>query len=50
MTTIASTIGLGLIVLFAGNLPWVAALASANLRVGVALPWAVLPMAVYLWA
>lgn len=36
--------------LFAGNLPWGFLLAPANLRFAVAVPWAVVPMAVYLWA
>ena len=36
--------------LLAGSLPWGAVLAPANLRVGTAVPWAILPMAVYLWA
>ena len=36
--------------LFGGNLPWGFLLAPANLRVGVAVPWAIVPMAVYLWA
>lgn len=34
--------------LFGGNLPWIALLAPANLRVGVAVPWAIVPMAAYL--
>jgi len=37
-------------VLFAGSLPWIALLAPANLRIGVAVPWAVVPMSAYLWA
>ena len=36
--------------LFAGNLPWGFLLAPANLRFAEAVPWAVVPMAVYLWA
>jgi membrane protease YdiL (CAAX protease family) len=50
MTTIASSVLLGVGVLLAGNLPWATLLAPANLRVGAAVPWAVLPMAAYLWA
>jgi membrane protease YdiL (CAAX protease family) len=37
-------------VLFAGSLPWIALLAPANLRFGVTVPWAVVPMSAYLWA
>lgn len=36
-------------VLLAGSLPW-AVLGTANQRVGVLVPWAVVPMALYLWA
>ena len=36
--------------LLGGSLPWGALLAPANLRVGTAVPWAVVPMAAYLWA
>ena len=36
--------------LLGGSLPWGALLAPANLRVGTAVPWAILPMAAYLWA
>jgi len=39
----------GVAVLFAGNLPWGFLLAPANLRFGRAVPWAVIPMAVWLW-
>ena len=38
----------GLAVAVAGTLPW-SALASANLRRGSVVPWAVLPAALYLW-
>jgi membrane protease YdiL (CAAX protease family) len=48
--TIVSAVALGVAVLFAGGLPWGLLLAPANLRFGVAVPWAVLPMAAYLWA
>ena len=41
---------LGVAVLFAGSLPWGVVLAPLNLRIGVSVPWAALPMAVYLWA
>jgi membrane protease YdiL (CAAX protease family) len=36
-------------VLLGGSLPWGALLAPANLRVGTGVPWAILPMAAYLW-
>ena len=35
--------------LLAGSLPWGFLLAPANLRFGRVVPWAVLPMAAYLW-
>jgi membrane protease YdiL (CAAX protease family) len=50
MTTIPTAVLLGIVVLLAGSLPWGALLAPANLRIGSAVPWAILPMAVYLWA
>jgi membrane protease YdiL (CAAX protease family) len=37
-------------VLLGGSLPWGALLAPANLRFGTAVPWAIVPMAAYLWA
>src|SRR5262245_34307975 len=40
----------GVAVLFAGSLPWGVLLAPANLRFGKAVPWAVIPMAAWLWA
>lgn len=49
MTTIASAVGLGIVVLLAGSLPWGAVLAPLNLRVWPQVPWALVPMAVYLW-
>lgn len=49
MTTIASAVGLGIAVLLAGSLPWGAVLAPLNLRVWPQVPWALVPMAVYLW-
>lgn len=52
MTTVATAVGLGVAVLLVGNLPW-AALAALNLRVWPQVPWALVPMAVYLgfyWA
>jgi hypothetical protein len=49
MTTILTAILTGVVVLLAGNLPW-AALGAWNLRIGTAVPWAILPMVLYLWA
>ena len=49
MATIITAVLSGVAVLLAGSLPWVALLAPLNLRVATTLPWAVLPMAAYLW-
>ena len=49
MTTIVYAVATGVGVLLAGSLPWIALLAPLNLRVLPALPWAVVPMAGYLW-
>ena len=49
MSTILAAIGIGVLVLLAGNLPF-NVLRAWNLNVGVAVPWAVLPAALYLWA
>ena len=49
MTTIIVAVILGVAVLLAGSLPWGVALAPLNLRIGVRVPWAVVPMAAYLW-
>jgi membrane protease YdiL (CAAX protease family) len=49
MTTILRAIVVGVVVLLAGSLP-LAAMRAANLKFGIAVPWAVLPMALYLWA
>ncbi len=49
MTTILTAILTGVAVLLAGNLPW-AGLGAWNLRIGTAVPWAILPMGLYLWA
>jgi membrane protease YdiL (CAAX protease family) len=49
MTTILTAILTGVVVLLAGNLPW-AGLGAWNLRIGTAVPWAILPMVLYLWA
>ena len=50
MTTVVRAVAAGVGVLLAGNLPWVAALAPLNLRVLPVVPWAIVPMALYLWA
>ena len=50
MNTIVASVGFGIAVLLTGSLPWGAVLAPANLRAGISVPWAVLPMAAYLWA
>ncbi len=49
MTTILSASGLAILVLLTGSLPW-AFLGTWNQRVGVAVPWAIAPMSLYLWA
>ena len=49
MSTILAAIGIGVLVLLAGNVPF-NLLRASNLQVGLALPWAVLPAALYLWA
>lgn len=49
MITILAAIGIGVLVLLAGNVPF-NLLRASNLQVGVALPWAVVPAALYLWA
>ena len=55
MSTIAFAILAGIAVLLAGSLPWVGVpgiggLASWNLRALPTVPWAIVPMALYLWA
>jgi hypothetical protein len=45
----------GVLVLLAGNLPWagfgrIGGLPAQNFRAGVVVPWAIIPMALYLWA
>jgi membrane protease YdiL (CAAX protease family) len=49
MTTILPAVFTGVVVLLAGNLPW-AVLGARNLDIGTAVPWAILPMSLYLWA
>jgi membrane protease YdiL (CAAX protease family) len=53
MSTIASAVLIGVGVLLAGNLPWALLLAPLNLRFLPSVPWAIVPMAIYLcvyWA
>lgn len=53
MSTIASAVIIGVGVLLAGNLPWALLLAPLNLRFLPSVPWAIVPMAIYLsiyWA
>jgi membrane protease YdiL (CAAX protease family) len=47
--TIFSAIAAGVGVLLAGNLPWAALFAPLNLRFFPVVPWAIVPMAIYLW-
>jgi membrane protease YdiL (CAAX protease family) len=47
---ILTAVLLGVGVLLAGGLPWSLLLAPASLRVGTMVPWAVVPMSLYLWA
>lgn len=49
MTTIVLAVVTGVGVLLSGSLPWVALLAVANLRFASTVPWAIVPMAAYLW-
>ena len=54
MTTIVSAVILGVVVLLAGNMPWggipgLPGFASLNLRFAPAVPWAIVPMSLYLW-
>jgi len=55
MTTILSAAGAAILVLLAGSLPWagfgpIGGLDAWNMRAGVLVPWAIVPMAIYLWA
>ena len=49
MTTIAPAVLIGVAVLLAGSLPWGVLFAPINLRLFPMVPWAILPMALYLW-
>src|SRR5262245_37277537 len=49
MTTIVPAVLIAVGVLLAGSLPWGALFAPINLRFFPVVPWAILPMAIYLW-
>jgi membrane protease YdiL (CAAX protease family) len=49
MATILAAIGIGVLVLLGGNMPF-NVLRAFNLEVGTAVPWAIVPTALYLWA
>jgi membrane protease YdiL (CAAX protease family) len=49
MLTILAAIGTGVLVLLAGNMPF-NVLNALNHRSGIAVPWAVLPTVLYVWA
>lgn len=49
MGTILAAVGLGVLVLLSGNMPF-NALRLLNMQNGTAVPWAVAPAALYLWA
>lgn len=49
MGTILAAIGIGVLVLLAGNIPF-NVLRAWNLQAGTAVPWAIVPAALYLWA
>ena len=55
MSTILTAVFTAVVVLLAGNVPWagfgrISGLGARNLLVWTALPWAILPISVYLWA
>jgi len=54
MATILAAAGTAVLVLLAGNFPWagfgpIAGLGAWNQRVGAVVPWAIVPMTIYLW-
>jgi membrane protease YdiL (CAAX protease family) len=49
MSTILAAIGVGVLVLLVGNMPF-NALRVWNFQGGTAVPWSILPAAIYLWA
>ncbi len=48
MTSVLAASGIALLVLLTGSVPW-AFLGAWNQRVGIAVPWAIVPMTIYLW-
>jgi hypothetical protein len=55
MGTVLTAAGTAILVLLGGSLPWagfgpIDGLGAWNLRTGVLVPWAVVPMVIYLWA
>jgi len=49
VTTVLVASGITILVLLTGSVPW-AFLSNWNQRVGLFVPWAIVPMAIYLWA
>src|SRR6185503_6886993 len=49
MGTILAAIGIGVLVLLAGNMPF-NVLRASNHQLATAVPWAIVPTALYLWA
>ena len=49
MTTVLAASGIAILVLLTGSVPW-AFLGAWNHRVGLVVPWAIVPMTIYLWA
>lgn len=49
MTTVLSAVVSGVGVLLAGNLLWGTLLVPLNMRIAPAVPWAIVPMSLYLW-
>ena len=53
--TVLAAAGVAILVLLTGNLPWagfgpISGLGALNLRLGTTVPWAIVPMSLYLWA
>src|SRR5262245_5626229 len=49
MGMVLAAIGLGVLVLLGGNMPFTL-LRALNLQAGASVPWAIVPSALYLWA
>jgi hypothetical protein len=49
VTTALAASGITILVLLTGSIPW-AVLGNLNQRLTVLVPWAIIPMALYLWA